>query len=346
MKKLIIATAALLLGAGTMLTPEAKAQTMPAPFASQKGEISQTVGLTDIKITYFSPATRGRKVFGSLVPYDQIWRCGANENTVISFTDDVKIEGQDLAAGTYGLHMIPTANEWTLIFSKNHTSWGSYFYRKDEDALRVTVKPTTTEKREWLAFDFRDRQSDNVTAVLEWDQTRVPFKISVDVNQVVLGQMRNRLRNTPGFRWNGYQEAASYCAANNFNHEEALGWANRAVQMNRSFATLATQSMLLKQTGKATEAKQAMDAAVALGNENELNRYGYNLMGSGDVNGAISVFEQNVKQNPKSWNAYDSLAEAQASSGNKKSSAKNYKKALSMAPDDQKQRIKDAIKAL
>src|ERR1700675_3029958 len=111
------------------------------PLASQRAEVSQRIGVTDITIRYHRPLANDRKVWGGLVPYGQVWRAGANINTTITFSDPVTIEGKPLAAGTYGLHMIPNENEWTVIFSKNSTSWGSFTYKDSEDALRVNVKP-------------------------------------------------------------------------------------------------------------------------------------------------------------------------------------------------------------
>ncbi|HEX9287234.1 MAG TPA: DUF2911 domain-containing protein, partial [Thermoanaerobaculia bacterium] len=107
------------------------------PLASQRGSVSQHLGLTGVTIDYHRPQVRGRKVWGELVPFGRVWRAGANENTVITFTDPVKVEGQPLAKGSYGLHMLPTESSWTVIFSKNSTSWGSFTYDEKEDALRV-----------------------------------------------------------------------------------------------------------------------------------------------------------------------------------------------------------------
>ena len=138
------------------------------PRLSQRAQITQRVGLTDITIVYHAPLAGGRELFGKTVPYGQVWRAGANENTTISFTDDVSVEGHPLAAGTYGLHMIPNADQWTIIFSKNSTSWGSFSYDEKEDALRVNVKPAAAENRDSLAYTFDDMKldSDNGDAAL------------------------------------------------------------------------------------------------------------------------------------------------------------------------------------
>ena len=119
----------------------AQSMVLDLPRQSQRATVSQRLGITDVSITYHRPLVNNRKVWGTLVPYRQVWRAGANENTIIAFSDPVMIEGKPLEKGIYGLHMIPAENEWTIIFSKNSTSWGAFTYDQKEDALRVTVKP-------------------------------------------------------------------------------------------------------------------------------------------------------------------------------------------------------------
>ena len=137
----------------------------------------------------------------------KVWRAGANENTTISFTDDVSVEGHPLPAGTYGLHMIPNADQWTIIFSKNSTSWGSFSYDEKEDALRVNVKPAAAENRDSLAYTFDDMKMDSASGTLRWGKVAVPFHITVDTNAITERSINNQLRNVGGFTWAGYDEA-------------------------------------------------------------------------------------------------------------------------------------------
>jgi len=178
------------------------------PRLSQRGTVSQRLGLTDITITYHRPEVGGREIWGKTVPYGKVWRAGANENTTITFTDDVSIEGKTLAAGTYGLHTIPDKDQWTIIFSKNATSWGSFSYDEKEDALRVTAKPQAADFREALTYTFEEVKPDSAAATLRWEKLAVPFHISVDVKAVVLRNVRYELRSVGGFTWGGYDEAA------------------------------------------------------------------------------------------------------------------------------------------
>src|SRR5579864_1840871 len=161
--RLLILLTTLLTFAGLCHSQTATGETLmiDLPRASQHAMIMQRIGLTDITINYHRPLANGREIWGKVVPYGKVWRAGANENTVITFTDPVTIEGQPLEKGTYGLHMIPDQNEWTVIFSKNSASWGSFSYKQDEDALRVNVKPQPAEAHNALAYDFDDVKPDS-----------------------------------------------------------------------------------------------------------------------------------------------------------------------------------------
>jgi hypothetical protein len=214
------------------------------PEASQRAVVTQRIGITDIAVVYHSPLTNGRLVWGGLVPMDAVWRAGANENTTVSFANDVKVEGKDLPAGTYGLHMIPTAGDWTVIFSKNYTSWGSFFYKKEEDALRVTVKPEECPAQDWLSYSFAKLQRNSAVLVLTWEKKRIPVKIEVDVKNIVLAKMHNELRTLPAFTWKGWCDAANYCLANEFNYEEAGKWIDRSIGMNENFENLQVKAGL------------------------------------------------------------------------------------------------------
>src|ERR1700756_3377991 len=150
------------------------------PDVSQPAEVKQRVALTDITVKYHRPLLNGRKIWGGLVPYGKVWRAGANENTTIEFSDPVSVEGQALAKGIYGLHMIPNPDSWTVIFSKTNTGWGSYSYKQDEDALRVNVKPRAlAEVKEALEFDFEDLKPDSTAVTLKWEKLGVPFTVSI-----------------------------------------------------------------------------------------------------------------------------------------------------------------------
>ena len=321
---------------------------LDVPNESQEATVMQTIGLTNITVNYHSPAVKGRQVWDGIVPYGQLWRCGANENTLISFTHDVKIEGKEIKAGTYGLHMIPNKEEWTIIFSSNTTSWGSFFYRPAEDVLRVNVKPEQmNESREWLTYEFFNREQQSATLALIWEKIKVPVKIEVDVHKIVIASLKDQLRGTEGFTWRGWNDAAAYCLQNNVEIEQGLTWIEVSIRSEANFTNMRTKAGLLRLAGKQEEADKIMKEAMPLASENELNAYGYQLMQAGDIDGAMEVFATNVKQHPKSWNVYDSYAEALAAKGDKKNAVKNYKKAKSLTKDEaQIKRIDGEIKKL
>src|SRR5205807_8647590 len=196
----LVSLALLALGvffAGARLHAQSFVLDLPRP--SQHALLTQRIGVTDITISYHRPLTNGRKIWDGVVPYGQVWRAGANENTTIVFSDPVTIEGKPLDKGAYGLHMIPAADQWTIIFSKNSTSWGSFTYDEKEDALRVSAKPHAAEFTEALEYSFDEPKPDSVAVTLRWEKVAVPFHVSVDTNAIVLRSIKNQLRNTGGF---------------------------------------------------------------------------------------------------------------------------------------------------
>ncbi|MFQ5778141.1 MAG: DUF2911 domain-containing protein, partial [Terriglobia bacterium] len=166
---------AVLVTVGALPAVGQRASDEPRP--SPNASISQTIGVTEVTISYGRPGVKGREIWGALVPYGQVWRTGANEATTISLSTGVIIEGQKLAPGTYALFTIPSANEWTLIFNKTAQQWGAFSHDASQDALRVTVKPQAADHSEWMSFQFEDLSEDSATVVLRWGKVAVPFKI-------------------------------------------------------------------------------------------------------------------------------------------------------------------------
>ncbi|MBR9923098.1 MAG: DUF2911 domain-containing protein [Bacteroidetes bacterium] len=229
------------------------------PNASPKAAVEQMVGLTLVRIDYHRPAVQDRDIWGDLVPYGTPWRAGANENTVISFSTDVRINGENLKAGNYGLHIIPEENTATLIFSNNSGSWGSYTYQKEEDALRVSIKTESTDAfQEHLGFQFSQEEIGSAACALVWADRKFPFTIDTDLHEVVLAGIRTDLRNKAGWTWQGWHEAANYCLANDVNVGEGLAWATRSVFMSPN-----SNNMILKARLSAKAQKLEGDAATS-----------------------------------------------------------------------------------
>src|SRR5690349_3623492 len=253
------------------------------PRVSQRGSVTQRIGLTDITINYHRPAVGGREIWGKIVPYGKVWRAGANDNTTITFADDVTVEGKPLAAGTYGLHMIPDKDQWTIIFSKNSTSWGSFSYDEKEDALRVNVKPRAEDAFEDLTYTFDDVKPESAVATLRWEKLAVPFQIGVDVKAVVLRGIKNELRSVGGFTWAGYDEAAQWCLDNNYNLEEALKWEDTSIQGEPRFENWETKSRILSAMGKNDDADRALATAFEKANAIQLYVYARTLQRQGNT---------------------------------------------------------------
>lgn len=268
------------------------------PRPSQHALVTQRIGLTDVTINYSRPLVKGRKVFGGIVPYGEVWRAGANENTIIEFSDPVSIEGQPVPKGTYGLHMIPGENEWTVILSKNSSSWGSFSYDQKEDALRVKVKPQAGEAHEALAYDFDAVTPESATATLRWDQVAVPFKIAVNQKELVPAKLKTQLRGAPQYTWEGWQEAADQLLAYKINLPDALEYANRSIQVEKRFDNLMSKANVLEAMDRKNEAAPLRAEALAMGNALQINSYGRQLQIGGRQEEAFAIFRENQKRYP------------------------------------------------
>jgi tetratricopeptide (TPR) repeat protein len=297
----------------------------------------QRIGITDIIVNYSRPGVKGRKIWGEVVPFDGgkpiPWRAGANENTTITFTHDVSIEGKPLAAGTYGFHTIPSATDWTIIFSKNSTSWGSYSYKESEDALRVTVKSRAGEFREYLTYTFEDVLPESATLQLAWEKVQVPINISVDVKKIVVENIRKELRNNIGFSWVGYNSAAWFCYENNTNLEEALKWADQSIAREARYENLDTKGQILIKLGKKAQGDSVMRESLVHATPAALYGLGRQMLAEKKLTDAKEIFDVNIKHNPKHWTSFAGMARYYDASGDKDKAIKNIKKAKEVAPE-------------
>ena len=316
------------------------------PRVSQRGTVSQRVGLTDVTITYHRPAVGGREIWGKTVPFGKVWRAGANENTTITFSSDVSVEGKPLAAGTYGLHTIPDKDQWAIIFSKNSTSWGSFSYDEKEDALRVTTKPQAAESFEVLTYVFEDIKPDSAAATLRWEKLAVPIHISVDVKAVVLRSIKNELRSVGGFTWGGYDEAAQWCLDNNYNLEEALKWEDTSIQNEERFENLETKSRILEAMGRKDDAAKAIATAFDKASAIQLYSYARGLQRSGNAKRAFELYPQVPKKDANHWISHLAVARIDSNRGDFTAAAKEMTQAISGAPDATKPFLQPLLKRL
>ncbi|HET8922650.1 MAG TPA: DUF2911 domain-containing protein [Candidatus Acidoferrum sp.] len=316
------------------------------PRVSQRGSVTQRIGLTDITITYHRPAVGGREIWGKTVPYGKVWRSGAKENTTITFTDDVSVEGKPLPAGTYGLHTIPDKDQWTIIFSKNSTSWGSFSYDEKEDALRVTVKPHPAESTELVTYVFEEVKPDSAAATLRWEKLAVPFHVSVDNKAVVLRSIKNELRSVGGFTWAGYDEAANWCLDNNYNLEEALKWEDTSIQNEERFENWETKSRVLDAMARKDDAAKALATALNKANAVQLYVYARGIQRQGNAKRAFELFPQVPKKDPNHWISHLALSRISSNTGDFTTAAKEMTLAINGAPDANKAFLQPLLKRL
>lgn len=318
--------------------------TTPRP-ASPAASTSQTIGISTVTVNYSRPAVKGREIWGALVPYgwnvqpfgarnEAPWRAGANENTVITFSHAAKVEGVEVPAGSYGLFfVINKDNSGEVILSKDYRSWGSFWYDAKNDQMRAKIQLRSIPDTEFLTYDFISLTKNAAELVLNWEKKQFPVKIEFAVDNIVMANAAEELKGPAGFTPQGFTSAANYALQNNINHAQALTWIDQALAQ-KNFNRLQIKAGLLRQTGKASEADNLMKEAMNIATEGELNAYGYQLMGQGEIDKAIEVFVLNTQRFPKIANTWDSLGEAYVIKGDKPNAIKNFKKSLSLNPPD------------
>lgn len=324
----------------------AQSALLDLPRDSQHARIVQRVGITDITINYHRPLVKGRKVWGGLVPYGQVWRAGANENTTIEFSDPVSIDGNALPKGIYGLHMIPNENEWTVIFSKNSSAWGSFTYNQAEDALRVTVKPQAAEMKEAMAYEIDGVTPDSAVVSLRWEKIAVPFKVAVNTHEVVAQSLHDQLRGLPQYTWDGWDDAASYLLAQKYDLEEALKYTDRSIGVEERFENQMNKARVLDALNRKDEATVARNKALGLANVVQLHSYGRQLQIEGKQDQAFQIFQVNMKKNPNHWTAHNEAARIACSKGDFDTAVKEMKLASATAPDQFKSALDGITKRL
>ena len=354
--------------------------TMPPDGNNQKAEVSQWIGLAKVTISYHSPNVHGVEgkdrtghIWGELVQYGFFddgfgpsrampWRAGANENTTITFSHDVKIEGQTLKAGSYALFLdLEKTGPSYWIFSNHTTGWGSYQYDPKNDALRVPVNAQTATYTEFLTYAFDDRRLASAIAFLQWENKRFAFKIDVpNVNELYVAQIRKDLQGWPGFNYRNWQNAAQFCAANKMNLDEALIWADKSISEpfrgaaggREEFSTLQTKAAVLSAMSRTADADAVMAKAIHLPNTTVMNvhQYGVSLLAAHRNEKAMEVFRFNREQHPDDKFVPNvGLARGYTALGDKQKAIAFWETALQNVPENQKpylSRYQQALKAL
>jgi len=230
--------------------------------ASPAASVSQTLGITSLKIDYYRPAVKGRAIWGELVPFGQVWRAGANEATIFTFSDPVKIQGKELAAGSYGFFAIPGKEGWTLILNRKAKQWGAYEYKAEEDALRFEVKPQAAVHQEYLEYDLQIASPERLRVDLRWEKVSVPFEVEIDVKGLYWKHLEETLAKAPTTDWVPWFQAANYCFQQKLQLDKAMGWVDASLKAQETYRNLELKARLLEQSGKRAEGLPFLEKAI------------------------------------------------------------------------------------
>ncbi len=324
---------------------------LPPSGGNTRAMISEEVGITSITIKYSRPDVNKRegKIYGdgNVVNYGfgsqnnitnkstSPWRAGANENTIISFEHDVTVEGQSLKAGTYGLFMAMGADNVTLIFSTKSEAWGSFYYDEKYDALRVNVKPVALEKSvEYLKYEFIEHKEKYCVIAMQWEKISVPFKVEVDVENIVVARMRDQLTSQRGFTPALVLQAAQFCLNKNINLEEALQWSKRAVDGQKTYITLRNMATAYEKLSRIVEADSTMNEALLIATANQYTAYARQLITQKRADKALEVLTASQKRYGDIYTVNNGLMMVYSSKADFKNALKYADKAMVQAPNE------------
>ena len=266
MRKMILVISLVLIS----LPAIAQTPSLQLPRPSPRASVMQVIGLTDVTVVYSRPGVKGRQIWGALVPYDKVWRAGANEATTIKFSDDVVIGGTKLAAGTYSLHAMPGKDEWTVIFNSVADQWGSYSYDSAKDVVRVKVKPEKADFREWMSFEFADLTTDAGKLVLRWENVAVPVTITTNSTAKAFDNIRSALAAAKPDDWNIAYRAAGFAFDNNAMSDAEM-WLAQSLKAKETMAGLWLKARMLQKAGKKADAIATAEKALTLATANDAN---------------------------------------------------------------------------
>ena len=301
------------------------AQLQSIPRTSPSASVLQTFGATELRVDYHRPSVRGRVIWGGLVPYDAAWRAGANETTTFQTSTDIQVEGQPLAAGTYGLHVLPTTKEWTVIFSKRTQGFGQH--DPSQDALTVQVTPIEAERTESMVYGFRDLSNLGATFTLRWDALEVPVRITADTPNIVVRKLEAELLSAGSAQ--NYVQAANYCLANGVSLEKALGWVERSLAEGESFFGLVVKGGLLDRLGNTVDADPLIERALAMSpRPRQLSIFGQQFQDSDQHALALRFLFPLVDQDPTSSANWEAVANCFVALGMADEAAEAYASAL------------------
>src|SRR5687768_9115433 len=329
---------------------------LPPSGGNPRAMISEEVGITSITIKYSRPDVAGRegKIWGTLVTNGfstqsfitnqntAPWRAGANENTIITFEHDVKLEGKPVKAGSYGLHMAWWPDSAIIILSNQTGAWGSFYYDDKYDALRVKVKPVALDKSvEWLKYEFIEHKEKHCVIALQWEKLSIPFKVEVDVENIVFARLKEQATSQGGFFPNNMVQASQYLLNKNIYLEEALSWSQRAAGQ-KSFASLNNLGTAYTKLNRIPQADSVMAEALLFATPNQYMGLGRGLISAKRIDKAMEVFNANQKKNGDVYAVNAGFMSGYSAKGDYKKALEHAEKALKQAPNDAAKKTMEA----
>lgn len=276
-----------------LLTVSLAAQDKPAPVrltplrVSPAATLSQEIGISKIDLTFARPAVKGRKIWGEVVPFGQVWRAGANGATVLTLSHAAKVAGQDVPAGSYGFFVIPSEKTWTLILNRKAKQWGAYEYKKEEDVLRWEVTPLAVPHQEYLEYRVLPTGLDGAVVELGWEKLRVSFPVAFDTRAIYWAHLEDKLKQAPDTDWVPWYQAAKYCQDQAIEPQKALAWIEKSLKIGESFWNHETAARIYK------DAKRMPEALIHLQKAIDLSKPG----------GAPKEYTGNLEKESAAWKA-------------------------------------------
>lgn len=332
---------------------------VPPSGGNARATISEEVGITSITIKYSRPDVNKRegKVYGegNLVTYGfsttnfitskptSPWRAGANEATVITFEHDVKLEGKDLKAGSYAIFMSMAPDNVIVIFSRQTDAWGSFYYKEEDDVLKVNVKPVALDKSvEWLKYEFIEHKEKYCVVAMQWEKLSIPFKVEVDVDNIVLAKLREQVTSQKGFNSTNMIQASQFCFNKNINLDEALGWAQRAVSGfngQRSYPSLRNLATGYEKLNRLPQADSVMNEALAMANTNQYVAYARALITQKRNDKSLEILQAAKTKFGDVFTVNNGLMFAYSAKSDYKNALLHGEKALTQAANDAAKKI-------
>lgn len=340
MQKLATLLLLFCLAGSTALAQWERNVNIPGPNPS--AEVHHQLCVVNLKVTFGRPSARDRHLWGGVVPYDGLWRAGADWNTTFTLSHEITIQGEQLAPGTYGLHVIPGEENCTVIFSNDYRSWGSFSYTEANDALRITSQlEDAPYHQEQLAYYFEGGNEDQATLYLHWGKKRIPMAISIPQKQYVIEHFTTELMGPSKWSWTGHYNAAKYLYERDWEPELAEKWLDMSLAIAQSPFNLQLKAQYCYKRGEQTIGDSLLSEAVELANPTEQGNMIFVLSESGVRNDeCIAWYKLTVEKFPERWRPYIMLAHAYHNDGREKERDQTARKAYEMAPN---QNVKEYI---